>query len=89
MIGWNLQVSNNRKVVRNQIRGRNRENVAPRKANHKVERMIMNVGRKVKVLYTMQQGGMPERGEINLLNFPAMFTRLPSPNANEGKSRPY
>ena len=54
MIGWNLQVSNNRKVVRSQIRGRNREDVASRRANHKVERMTMNVGRKVNVLVEVE-----------------------------------
>ena len=55
MIGWNLQVSNNRKVVRNQVRGRNRENVASRRANHKVERMTVKVGRKVNVLMEVER----------------------------------
>ena len=54
MTGWNLQVSNNRKVVRNQIRDRNRENVASRRANHKVERMTVNVGRKVNELVEVE-----------------------------------
>ena len=50
MVGWNLQVRNNRKVVRNKIRGRNRENIASRRTNHKIERMTRNVGRKVNVV---------------------------------------
>ena len=54
MIGWNLQVSNNRKVVRNKIRGRNREKVASRRTNHKVERMTMDVGGKVNVLVEVE-----------------------------------
>ena len=46
MIGWNLQVSNNRKVVQKQTR----VNVSSRRAYHEVERVTVNVGRKVNVL---------------------------------------
>ena len=55
MIGLSLQASSYRKVVRNQIRGRNRENVASRRASHKVERMTVNVGRKVNVLVEIKR----------------------------------
>ena len=61
MIGWNLQISNNRKVVRNQIRGRNRENVASsRRTNHTVEKMTVNVGRKVNVLMEVKRVKIPD-----------------------------
>ena len=39
MVGWNLQVSNNRKVIRNQITSRYRENIASCRTNQKIERM--------------------------------------------------
>ena len=55
MIGLSLQASSYRKVVRNQIRGRNRDDVASRRASHKVERMTVNVGRKVNVLVEIER----------------------------------
>ena len=55
MVGWNLQVSNNRKVVQNQIRNRYRENIASYRTNHKTERITVTVGKKVHILMEIER----------------------------------
>ena len=47
-------------MVQNQIRRRKRENVASRRANRKVERMTVNVVRKVDVLVEVERVQIPD-----------------------------
>ena len=54
MNGWNLQVSNNRwPEIKSEAE--TERTLHPRRANHKVERMTVNVRRKVNVLVEVQR----------------------------------
>ena len=55
MIGWNLQVSNNRKLPEIKSEAKTERTLHPERTNHKVEIMTVNVGRKVNVLIEIER----------------------------------